>query len=394
MTGFSSRRACLVAALLACGVTPARAASYTWALLSGTGAWTTSANWTGTSAVNLYPGSVGSGTADGAFIQAAYTSAPTINLDTSVIIRQLNLGGTTGANTFPVTLSTTNGSTLTLSQTTTTGTAILAVNSSVNSGTNLLTPNILVTAATWETRMASVTSGTVNLVVTGNVSAGSTGNKIVRYTPNNTSTTTAPSLLEFRGTITNGTNGGTVSLYYRSDMPNSPNTLKLSGTGNTFTNGITFVGGTTGIAILEASPASGTTGALGTGLVTMGNATGVYNNTLNLGGSPATVTETAAISVTGTGGTRRIANIGPGHRIMSGTLGVPGSAGVTLACSSSGNLTFANTIQNIGPITISSTGSGRVIFAGNNTYSGPTAVNAGTLRIDGDNSAATGAVTV
>ncbi|MFM7206371.1 MAG: hypothetical protein ACKO4T_06870, partial [Planctomycetaceae bacterium] len=245
-----SLRACAIAAVCIAPTAPAVAANYTWKTLSGTGNWTDSVNWSGTSATNLYPGSVGSGTADGAFIQAIYTSAPTINLDTSVQIRQLNLGGTTGANTFPVTLSTSNGSTLTFTQTTATGTAVLAVNASVNSGTNRLTPDVLVTAATWETRMASVTSGTVNLIVSSNVSAGSTGNKIVRYTPNNTSTTTAPSFLEFTGNITNGSSGGTVSMYYRNDMPNSPNTLKLSGTGNTFTNGITFVGGTTGIAIL------------------------------------------------------------------------------------------------------------------------------------------------
>ena len=383
-----------VVAIIAASASPTFAANYTWKTLSGTGNWTDSVNWSGTSATNLYPGSVGSGTADAALIQANYTSAPTINLNTSVTIRQLNLGGTTGATTFPVTLSTSNGSTLTLSQTTTTGTAILAVNSAVNSGTNVLAADILVTAATLETRMASVASGTVNLAITGNVSAGSVGNKIVRYTPNNTSTTTAPSLLEYRGNITNGTNGGTVSMYYRNDMPNSTNTLRLSGTGNTFTNGISFVGGTTGIAILEASPVSGNVGALGTGLVTMGNATGIYNAKLSLGGSPSTVTESALISVTGTGGTRRIANIGAGHRILSGTVGVPGSVGVTLTCESSGNLTFTNTIQNVGPVRINSTGSGKVVFAGaGSTFSGPTTVQAGGLQLAAGSPLGTSSIT-
>ncbi|MFM7245829.1 MAG: hypothetical protein ACKO40_16865, partial [Planctomycetaceae bacterium] len=139
----SSLVACMAVAVFAISPSSALAANYTWKTLSGTGLWTNSVNWSGTSATNLYPGSVGSGTADGAFIQAAYTAAPTINLNTSVQVRQLNLGGTTGATTFPVTLSTTNGSTLTISQTTTTGTAVIAVNSAVNSGTNVLAPDIL-----------------------------------------------------------------------------------------------------------------------------------------------------------------------------------------------------------------------------------------------------------
>jgi autotransporter-associated beta strand protein len=388
-------RAFMVAAMLAASASPAFSANYTWKTLSGTGNWTDSVNWSGTSATNLYPGSVGSGTADAAFIQANYTSAPTINLNTSVTIRQLNLGGTTGATTFPVTLSTSNASAITLAQTT--GTAILAVNSAVNSGTNVLATDILVNAATLETRMASVTTGTVNLAITGNVSAGSSGNKILRYTPNNTSTTTSPTILDYRGNITNGTSGGTVSMFYRMDMPNSVNTLRLSGTGNTFSGGINFSGGKTNQSILEASPASGTNGALGTGLVTIGVSSSGSSAILNLGGSPSTVTETAMITIAGTvvgsGSARKIANIGTGDRIMSGTVGVQ-AVGVTLACESSGNLTFTNTIQNSGPIKINSAGSGKVVFAGaTSTFSGPTTIEAGGLQLGAGSSAGTSTIT-
>lgn len=373
--------ACVAVAALICGRQPAIAADYTWATLSGTGNWTDSVNWSGTSATNLYPGSVGSGTTDRAFVQAIYTSSPTINLDTSVAIRQLNLGGSTGATTFPVTLSTANGSTLTLSQTTTTGTAILAVNSAVSSGTNLLTPNILLAAAAVEARMASVTSGTVNLAVTGNVSAGSAGNKVFRYTPNNTSTTINPSILDFRGTITDG--GGTVSFFYRNDMPNSVNTLRFSGTGNTFTGGINFTGGKPNQSILEASPASGSGGVLSTGLFQLG--TGGSSATLNMGGSLSTVTEVCGINVAATGtAARRIAVIGAGNRILSGTLNnVSGTSGLTLACTDAGNLTLSNVISGTAALAINSTGAGKVIFSGNNTYTGPTNVTAGVFQLDG-----------
>ena len=373
--------ACAAVAACVCGSPSAVAANYTWQTLSGTGLWTNSVNWSGTSATNLYPGSVGSGTADGAFIQANYTSAPTINLDTSVQIRQLNLGGTTGATTFPVTLSTTNGSTLTISQTTTTGTAVLAVNSAVNSGTNVLAPDILM-LTTVEARMASVTSGTVNLAITGNVSAGSAGTKIFRYTPNNTSTTTNPSSLEFRGNITDGS--GTVSFFYRNDMPNSVNTLRLSGTGNTFTGGVRVQGGpNVARSILEASPTSGSGGALGSGLFELG--LGTSSATLNLGGSLSTVAEVCGISVVASGtAARRIAVIGAGNRILSGTLNnVSGTSGLTLACSDAGNLTVSNVISGTAALTINSTGSGKVIFSGNNTSTGPTTVTAGAFQLDG-----------
>jgi autotransporter-associated beta strand protein len=383
-----SLRVCVAVAVLAAAASSASAANYTWKTLSGTGNWTDSVNWSGTSATNLYPGSVGSGTADGAFIQAIYASAPTINLNTSVQIRQLNLGGTTGATTFPVTLSTSNGSTLTLSQTTTTGTAVIAVNSAVNSGTNLLAPDILM-LTTVEARMASVTSGTVNLAIAGNVSAGNAGTKLFRYTPNNTSTTTDPSLLDLRGNITNGS--GLVSMLYRNDMPNSVNTLRLSGTGNTFSGGISFSGGKPNQSILESSPASGTNGALGTGALTLGSSGSAA--TLNLGGSPTTVTEVCNVSAGGTG-PRRIAVISAGDRILSGTVTATTTGTLTLACSSAGNLTFSNAFNGTGPVTISSTGSGKVIFAGaGSTFSGPTTVQAGGLQLGAGSPLGTSTIT-
>jgi fibronectin-binding autotransporter adhesin len=231
-------------------------------------------------------------------------------------------------------------------------------------------------ANTLQINMASVTSGTLNLAVAGNVEAGNPGTKIVRYTPNNTSTTTAPSILDFRGNITNGS--GTVSMFYRNDMPNSVNTLRLSGTGNTFSGGFTFSGGKPGQAILESSPASGTNGVLGAGLLTLGSSGS--SAILNLGGSPSTVTEVCNMNVGGTG-PRRIAVIGTGNRILSGTLTATTTGTLTLACSNAGNLTINNVINGTSPITINSTGSGKVIFSGTGNFSGPTTVQAGGLQL-------------
>jgi autotransporter-associated beta strand protein len=61
------------------------------------------------------------------------------------------------------------------------------------------------------------------------------------------------------------------------------------------------------------------------------------------------------------------------------------------------NTTFAGTIQDSSPLrttTLSKVGTGVWTLTGNNTYSGTTTVGAGTLLVNGDQSAATNAVTV
>jgi prepilin-type N-terminal cleavage/methylation domain-containing protein len=94
------------------------------------------------------------------------------------------------------------------------------------------------------------------------------------------------------------------------------------------------------------------------------------------------VTEVNGNNIPGTG-VRRIAVIGGGDRILSGTVNQSTSGGLTLACSAAGNLTFSNEISGNGPITISSTGAGKVIFAGNNAHTGSLAVSAGGFQLDG-----------
>jgi autotransporter family porin len=174
-------------------------------------------------------------------------------------------------------------------------------------------------------------------------------------------------------------------------MPNSVNTLRLSGTGNTFTGGLNFSGGKPGQAILEASPASGTNGVLGTGTLTLG-ASG-SSATLNLGGSLSTVTEVCRINVAGTVA-KRIAVIGAGDRVLSGTVSQNAGAGLTLACSNAGSLTLSNALTGTGPITVNSSGSGKVIFSGtDSTYSGPTTIQAGALQLRSGSSAGTSTIT-
>jgi autotransporter-associated beta strand protein len=363
---------------------PAFAVSYTWVPKSGTGDWTTSLNWSGTSATDLYPGSTTA--TDSANASGDLVGDLTLNLDTSVSIQNLFLGDTTGTTTsgtfYTTAVSTTNNSTLTFAAAST-ATNIAQLNNAggVNDGTaNLVTPNIIVNSGTLEVRKNLSQGGGVskqnNLVISGNVTSGNAGGHQLRFTPARDSTPS--SLLEYSGNISNGV--GSINMVFRVDSGTTPHThtLRLSGTGNTFTGGITFNGGRPGTATLESSPASGTTGALSTGALTLG--TSGSTATLNLGGSLSTVTEVCNISAGGTG-PRQIAVIGAGNRILSGIVNATTTGTLTLACSNAGNLTISNAINGTGPITISSTGSGKVIFSGTGNFSGPTTVQAGGLQL-------------
>lgn len=369
----------LVAALITVAASPASAATYSWLAKSGTGDWTTASNW---SLNSSYPGA-DAANLDVAQFNGDLTGPLGANLDTSVSIASLFLGDMVqdgGVSWYPTTVSTTNASTLRF---VTTGTAIISLVGANSAGTeNLVTPDIFINASTLEFRNNLTSGGGANgrgnLALTGNVTSGTTGNHIIRVTPAGNTTNTC--YWDFRGNITDGP--GVVSFFFRKDGTSSSSatrTIKLSGTGNTFSGGINFTGGPG--AIIESSPASGTTGALGTGLIT---AITSSNATLNLGGSLSTVTEVAAINIGA--GTKRIANIGAGHRILSGTVNQASGQPLTLACSDAGNLTLSNVISSgaaAGGITINGTGSGKVIFSGNNTYGGATTVTQGAFQLNG-----------
>ena len=373
-----SLRACVAAAavVVVMSGSSARAVSYTWASLSTGGDWTTAANWNPNTG---YPGLTLTGT-DVALFNQDITGNQSVNLDASVGIQNLFLGDTaqTSGTFNTIAISTTNGSALTFNSAA--GLSAVSLVGGVDAGTeNVIAPNINLTSGTLEFRnnltSGGGANGRFNLALTGNVTSGTTGGHILRFTYSGNSTGALST--DFRGDITNGP--GTVSIFFRKDNSTTgTRQLKLSGTGNTFSGVIDFRGGIN--SILESSPASGTNGALGTGRIDLGISGSTA--TLNLGGSPSTVTEVNGINIPGTGA-RRIAAIGAGNRILSGTVNQATSGGLTLACSDAGNLTFSNVISGNGPITISSTGAGKVIFSGNNTHTGTTTVTAGRFQLDG-----------
>lgn len=367
----------MVAAVFTAGASPARAVSYTWASLTTGGNWTTAANWNPNTG---YPGLTVTGT-DFAFFHQDITGNQAVNLDASVGIQNLFLGDLAQTSgTFNTTsITTSNGSSLTFNATS--GTSVISMAGAVDAGTeNVIAPNIALTAGTLEFRnnltSGGGANGRYNLALTGNVTSGTTGGHILRFTYVGSSTGTLST--DFRGNITNGP--GVVSIFFRKDnTAGGIRQLKLSGTGNTFSGVIDIRGGQSN-AIVESSPASGTNGALGTGRIDLGISGS--SATLNLGGSLSTVTEVNGINIPGTGA-RRIAVIGAGDRILSGTVNQDTTGGLTLACSAAGNLTFSNAISGAGPIAINSTGAGKVIFSGNNTHTGTTTVTAGQFQLDG-----------
>ena len=176
--------------------------------------------------------------------------------------------------------------------------------------------------------------------------------------------------------------------------------FRLTGTANSFSGPVKIL-----TQSLQSFPLTGTTGALGTGTLQLGNTVATGSSaTLSLGGSLETVTERNPIVVPeGSTGTRRIEVINlygtdntwggqyySGNRILSGVMDVQNSGGVTLACSGTSSLTFSNAIKGTGPITISSTGSGKVIFSGTgSTHSGTVTIQSRGLQLAGGSALAT-----
>ena len=117
--------------------------------------------------------------------------------------------------------------------------------------------------------------------------------------------------------------------------------------------------------------------------------------TMNLGLAPAALASTSAVNLAGATG---ILENSSGQVLTVGSLtGVTGSearltsGGLNVGGTGS-STTFAGFLS--GASSLNKLGTGTLTLSGNSTYTGPTTVSAGTLFIHGDNSAATGALTI
>ncbi|MFT8957900.1 MAG: autotransporter-associated beta strand repeat-containing protein, partial [Gluconobacter oxydans] len=261
-----------------------------------------------------------------------------------------------------------DGGSLTLAQDTdgATADAISGTGSLIKTGRGTLT----LAAASSYTGGTAIQSGTVEVT-----DAGALGTGAVQ---DDAALTLA---LASDGTVANAISGtGTIE-------KTGSSSVTLTGT-NSYSGGTTISGGTL----------SGTTGALGTGQIT-------DNAALDIDGTGSlanTVTGTGSLTKTGAGD---LALTGAntftgGLDIASGsvTAAVPGlGAGAIrddggLIVQQDTTAAIAADITGTGHLT--KEGTGTLSLTGANSYSGTTEVVAGTLRVDDDSSAATGALTV
>ena len=175
-----------------------------------------------------------------------------------------------------------------------------------------------------------------------------------------------------------------------------------------------IVGGTgaTGIRVnlVAANTFTGET-VINTGArLTLGNNLALQNSVLNVGAAGGNFScaagtnggritdETAAASPTfgGLEGSRNLLSVFSNSAGNNETnLAATAVTGFTLNTGTGVNAAYSGVIANFAPATtITKTGDGTQIFSGNNTYTGATAVNGGKLFINGNQSTASGDVTV
>jgi fibronectin-binding autotransporter adhesin len=202
----------------------------------------------------------------------------------------------------------------------------------------------------------------------------------------------APStdLFSFNGAISGGTTSSSVTL-----------TLDGSNTGiNTISGNITNGGATNGVAIVKSG--GGTWVLSGSNGYTGG--TTVSQGLLQLNSSNALGSSSGSLTVNGGVLNLNGQNVGVGNLTGSGgniwNNGPSGQVTFTIGNGNNGGGTYAGVIANnngagIGTVALTKTGSGTITLSGANTYTGATTVNGGgSLFINGNQSAATGAVTV
>ena len=158
---------------------------------------------------------------------------------------------------------------------------------------------------------------------------------------------------------------------------------KLSGSGNLRVNG--FAAGTTKLS-------GDNSGWSGSWTYTGGNNKLQLNNINALGtGTSITFSDNA----TARGVLESLVDLSGGSGLTQNiTLGTSGSSASYPTFKTTADMKLSGVISGASGIGVIKTGAGKLILAGTNTYTGETKVNQGTLVIDGDNSAATGALTV
>lgn len=336
----------------------------------------TSVNNTGT-ITNIGPGT---GTATISAVIGTNVTGVTQNNSTSGLTLS-------GANTFTGTVNVTAG---TLSVTNATG---ISTSSGVTiaSGASLAFNSVNQTMATGKTLSiaGSGVSGTGALQTNGSASTIAWNGAITLAADatirmNGTGTFTTAST----GTIALG--ASTLTLNLDGSSNNSLGGV-ISGTGgiikgstaslaltaaNTFSGGVTILGGTV--------VTSGNAAALGTGTVQLGDTSGALTATLNSGANTLTFANDINVR-SGSSGTKTLSNTGAQNVTYSGGIALNGN--LTVNTTSTGRFLFSGIMSGTGALTVNGSSTGDYVSSGLNTYSGGTTLNTGGLAPVGANSA-------
>lgn len=374
----------LLAAVLLASPT-AQAATKTW---NNTGTdFNTTGFWTGGTP----------GASDNATFTGAMLTNP--NLSASLSIQGLTFSSTT---TSGYTLTASASQSLTLTNVGTGTTA--AINAANTSGTNTISaPLILGGAAATQAAFTQAAGGT--LAVSGNIS----------------STNTEGILINGAGTVSLSGNNSYTGL---TTVNAAGSRLVLSGDNNAATGGVTVTSGTLDIRNTKAiaGTLTGGTGALGTivngtgSAITLANVTstatsagftlGATTNTggngdINFGtGNVSYGSSAGTILMLGTGATFRFDGVatntlgtsssyavnGAGNTLIFGNTVVANGTGATNALttfSGTGNITILGAVANgTNSSALGYSGLGTLTLGGNNTYTGSTNLNSGTVILD------------
>jgi fibronectin-binding autotransporter adhesin len=384
------------------GASTSKTSTTTIAALSTNGSWNVNADGLWSVASNWLSNAIADGIgATGNFTFNLATSGKTVTLDTGRTLGILNIGDSTSAFQ-SYTISTVNGSILTLDNTSNSANA--QINKSVSSANDTISVPISLISSL---DITNSSAGTL-ILSTGGITAGSAGLKTI---------TTSTGNVTMSGVIGDGT--GQIAL-----AQNGPGTLTVSGV-NTYTGNTTISGGKINIGnnLTPFGNGSGTVflsgGTLNTTATRTASSLPIVNNVAVTADSAITTTSTAGTvdlnftgTLTGTAGTLTFRNdaasgtgvfevrFSGGDYTMSRPIAIAnGAAGTTRLSDFNTNgttHTYDGIISGNGGFrrSVSSGAGGTTIFNANNTYTGATTVNAGTLLVNGDDSAATGAVTV
>jgi autotransporter-associated beta strand protein len=407
----------------------ASAADFVWNQTDSPNDWSLNTNWTPTAAAGG-PSAAGLSV----LINTNIAATSTINLFTLTnpgtaikTIGILDIGDTNGTHSYTLATGTGagilnfdgNGSNAQLNQLSTskgdTISAPITLSSSLdiaNASANTLTLSTggISSATTGLKTITNSGSGTGGSTLSGIIGNG--GGSVAVVQNSATSILTLSGANTFSGgvtiqsgTLVAGNNAaalGTGAVLLGDTSGNKDATLRI---GNSFTyaNAITVQAGSSGNLIIEAGALNK---AVLSGGITLNN-----NLTLNLtaaggGGGVSTTTTLPYLTVSGEiGGTKNLTLNATGLGITSNATGQPAASGYTIsgAITTTGSVTDASTgqiwktisgnISNISALNKNGANS-TLILSGTNTYTGPTNVNAGVLRITGSNALQSTPVTV